>query len=68
MKRKQAPNETMRKEIRKAMIDADISFEQIGDATPSAWRKRISNMDRMTIGDFRYLCERLNVKMSDIIQ
>ena len=56
------------KSIRKAMIDADITYDQIGMATARAWRYRISNTDRMTLGDFRYLCARLHVSPKDIIE
>lgn len=56
------------KAIRKAMIDADVGYDQIGMATARAWRYRISNTDRMTLGDFRYLCARLHVTPESIIQ
>lgn len=55
------------KEIRKAMIDADVGFEQIGNGTGRAWRYRIKNNDRMTLGDFRYLCARLHVTPESLI-
>ena len=56
------------KAIRKAMIDADVTYDQIGMATARAWRYRISNTDRMTLGDFRYLCARLHVTPESIIK
>ena len=56
------------KSIRKAMIDADVTYDKIGEATARAWRYRISDTDRMTLGDFRYLCARLHVSPKDIIE
>lgn len=60
--------EQIQKDIKKAMLDADLKYEQIGNATGRAWRYRIENVDRMTVGDFRYLCERLKVSPKTIIQ
>ena len=61
-------DDLLRKEIKKAMIDADLTFDTIGNATGRAWRYRVENVDRMTIGDFRYLCERLHISPKSIIQ
>ena len=50
----------LNQEIRKAMIDADADYSQLGEATARAWRYRIGNPLRMTLGDFFYLCARLH--------
>ena len=66
---KQLPpvDEYLTKEIRKAMIDADIGYDQIGNATGRAWRYRINNPLRMTNGDYFYLCARLHQNPSDLL-
>lgn len=55
------------KEIRKAMIDADVTFEQIGEATGRAWRYRISNPGRMTQDDYTILCDRLHITQIELL-
>lgn len=55
------------KEIRKAMIDADVTYDQIGEATGRAWRYRINNPMRMTQGDYFYLCARLHQHPGDLL-
>lgn len=55
------------KEIRKAMIDADVTFGQIGEGTERAWRYRINNPLRMTNGDYFYLCARLHQDPSELL-
>lgn len=59
---------TVTKEIRKAMIDADLTYDQIGgDCTGSGWRQRINNPERMTLGALYYLSNRLGVDLSQLI-
>lgn len=55
------------KAIRKAMIDADITYDQIGMATARAWRYRISNPFRMNVEQYFYLCQRLRQNPSDLL-
>lgn len=50
------------REIKKALIDADIGVDQIGGSgAGSTWAWRIRNPGRMTIEDFLYLCNRLHI-------
>lgn len=55
------------REIRKAMIDADVSYDQIGDGTGRAWRNRINNPFRMNVEQYFYLCQRLRQNPSDLL-
>ena len=60
-------NECLTKEIRKAMIDADIGYDQIGHATGRAWRYRISNPGRMCQDDYTILCDRLHITQVELL-
>lgn len=57
----------LNQEIRKAMIDADADYSQLGEATARAWRYRINNPLRMTNGDYFYLCARLHQDPSELL-
>lgn len=57
----------LNQEIRKAMIDADANYSQLGEATARAWRYRIDNPLRMTMGDYIYLCARLHQDPSELL-
>lgn len=56
------------KEIRKAMIDADVSYDQIGEGSGSTWYKRIRNAGRMSVEDYFYLCRRLHIDPDEPIR
>ena len=60
-------NEALSREIRKAMIDADIDYGQIGEGSVRAWRYRI-DQGNMRNDDFFYLCSRLHVSPDELIR
>lgn len=57
-------NRDMSRQLKSQMVLADLKYEHIGGATGRAWRYRISNPDRMTVGDLIYLLDRMNLKMT----
>lgn len=59
---------TLSKEIRKAMIDADVGYDQIGEGSASTWYKRIRNIGRMSVEDYFYLCRRLHIDPDEPIR
>lgn len=60
--------ETITKEIRKAMIDCDLTFDQLGgDVQGPGWRARINNPERMTLGALMYLSDRLGIDWPSLI-
>lgn len=61
------PESYLTREIRKAMIDADVTYDQIGQATGRAWRYRINNPLRMNVEQYFYLCQRLRQNPSDLL-
>ena len=65
---KKVPDSYINQEIRKAMIDADATYDQLGEATARAWRYRINNPLRITLGDYLYLCDRLHQDPSELLR
>lgn len=61
------PESYLTREIRKAMIDADVTYDQIGQATGRAWRYRINNPLRMNGEQYFYLCARLHQDPSELL-
>lgn len=60
--------ETITKEIRKAMIDCDLTFDQLGgDVQGPGWRARIKHPERMTLGALMYLSDRLGIDWPRLI-
>lgn len=57
-------NRDMSRQLKSQMVLADLKYEQIGGATGRAWRYRVQNPDRMTVGDLKYLLDRMNLKMT----
>ena len=54
-------NDLLKKHLKSAMIYADVSYEQIGQATGRAWRNRIADPGNMKVRDLFYLADRLGL-------
>lgn len=61
-------NETLSREIRKAMLDADLKPDQLGKRTRSVWYKKIRAPLQMNFDDYFYLCNRLRVDPDELLR